>query len=256
MAARQVLVTGAASGIGKAVASRVVEDGGRAILADRDREGGAALAASLDCPFLPCDLGDLPGAVENLPAAVKAEVEALDGIVNVAGISSRSHFPNVEYADWERVLRVNLSAPFFLVQALSPLLRRPGGAVVNVTSVEAGGVYSASRQPTPDYAAAKAGLKLATECLAMDLAREGIRVNAVAPGMTATPLTEGMREELAPHLDALVPLGRWGMPEDVAGAVAYLLGDDAAYVNGATIVVDGGLTLGLTEHTYSGAGRG
>ncbi|MGB2710530.1 MAG: SDR family oxidoreductase, partial [Conexibacter sp.] len=214
---------------------------------------GRELAVALDCPFVACDLADLPGDVAALRAAVEPHAPLLDGIVNAAGVSSDSHFPDVDCAAWERVLRVNLSAPFFVVQALEPLLRRPGASIVNVTSAEATGVYSSSTRPTPDYAAAKAGLKLATECLAVDLARVGVRVNAIAPGFTATPMTEGMKDRLAPFVPALIPLGRWGEPADVADVALFLLSERAAYVTGASIAVDGGMTLGVTARTFDAA---
>ncbi len=246
----RVLVTGGAGGMGSAIAERLADNGCVPIVADREGERGRELASRLGAPFVPCDLSDLPGGVEALRAGVAEHADVLDGIVNAAGVTSSSRFPEVDWATWERVLRVNLSAPFFVVQALHGLLRRPGAAIVNVTSAEATGVYATSPHSTPDYAASKAGLKLATECLAMDLAREGIRVNAIAPGFTATPMTDGMRERLDSAIAPLVPLERWGTPADVAAAALFLLSDAAGYVSGASLAVDGGVTLGFTSHTF------
>jgi NAD(P)-dependent dehydrogenase (short-subunit alcohol dehydrogenase family) len=251
-----VVVTGAAGGMGRAISERLAAAGAHPILVDVDETAGAALASALGASFVRCDLSDLPQGVAALAEEVGRHVDVLDGIVNAAGVSSSSRYPEVSVVEWERVLRVNLSAPFFVVQALNSLLRRPGAAVVNITSAEATGVYASSTHSTPDYAAAKAGLKLVTECLAMDLAPEGIRVNAIAPGFTATPMTAGMRERLAPFIPGLVPLGRWGEPRDVADAALFLLSEHAAYVTGASLPVDGGFTLGVTERTFGGPGAG
>jgi NAD(P)-dependent dehydrogenase (short-subunit alcohol dehydrogenase family) len=217
---------------------------------DLDSERSRALTSRLGCPFVPCDLADLPAGVERLREQLEHQGETIDGIVNAVGITSSSHFPEVEYEEWDRVLRTNLSAPFMVVQALYGLLRRPGAAIVNITSAEADGVYSTSRRATPDYAAAKAGLKMATECLAMDLSREGVRVNAIAPGLIATPMTAGMRDKLDQAIPPLVPMERWGEPEEIAAAALFLLSDAAGYVSGASLAVDGGVTLGFTEHTF------
>jgi NAD(P)-dependent dehydrogenase (short-subunit alcohol dehydrogenase family) len=248
-----VVVTGGASGIGRAVALAAHGAGLDPIVVDRDVGRGAEVAASIGAPFVACDLNRLPDQLDELRDRVEAHTDQLGGIVNAAGISSGGHYPDVPLAEWETVLRVNLTAPFFVVQALDPLLRRPGAAIVNVTSAEADGVYSVGERSTPAYAAAKAGLRLATECLASDLAGDGIRVNAVAPGMIATPLSAGLRDRVDRHVSRLSPLGRWGEPEEIAEVVLFLLGDRSSFLTGASVAADGGLTLGITARTFGDA---
>jgi NAD(P)-dependent dehydrogenase (short-subunit alcohol dehydrogenase family) len=162
-------------------------------------------------------------------------------------VSSAAHYPEIDFADWERVVRINMTAPLFVVQSLDPLLARPGASIVMITSIEATHVISTSERSTPAYAAAKAGLKLITESLASDLAAEGVRVNAVAPGFVRTPLTDGMRDRGAgAWVEKVVPMSRWAEVDDIAQAAMYLLDDASSFVSGTSLVVDGGLTLGVT----------
>jgi meso-butanediol dehydrogenase / (S,S)-butanediol dehydrogenase / diacetyl reductase len=248
-----IVVTGGASGIGRAVCLAAHRAGLHPIVVDRDVERGTQVAESIGALFIACDLARLADDLDELPRRVEAHCHRVDGIVNAAGISSAGHYPDLALTDWETVMRVNLTAPFFLVQALDPLLKRPGAAIVNVTSAEAEGVYSVGERSTPAYAAAKAGLRSVTECLASDLAGDGIRVNAVAPGMIATPLSAGLRDRVDDHVSKLSPLGRWGEPEEIAEVVLFLLSDRSSYLTGASVAADGGLTLGITARTFGGA---
>jgi NAD(P)-dependent dehydrogenase (short-subunit alcohol dehydrogenase family) len=152
--------------------------------------------------------------------------------------------PRVGLAEWDRVLRINLTAPFFICQGLADRMV-DGGAIVNITSIAGTVALATSRETSPAYAASKAGLELATKCLAADLGARGVRVNAVAPGFAETPMTAGHQAVHGEWITDRTPLGRWARPEDVANVVAFLLDDGARFVTGTTTVVDGGLSAAL-----------
>lgn len=235
-----ILVTGAASGIGRAIAERLAADGEVLVLADVREDAGREIAAALGATFVRVDLTDVETSVESLRGAVTT----LDGLVNAAGIGSYTAPLEVEREEWERVVTVDLTAPFFVAARLADRLRSPGGSIVNITSAESLMASGSAGWTTPAYSAAKAGLKLATECLAIDLAPRGVRVNAVAPGFIRTPMTAGQSPESRAWVERMIPFGRVGEPAEVADVVAWLLSDRAGYVTGATIVVDGGLSIG------------
>lgn len=243
-----MLVTGGAGGIGRAVCTGLARQGARPIVVDLDRARGELVASETGGAFVECDLRDLPVALKLIGEQVSSLTGSLAGVVSAAGVTSQSHYPELDLDRWEAIIRVNLTAPLFVLQALDRLLQRPGASIVIITSAEATRVISTTSRSTPAYAAAKAGLKLITESLASDLAHDGIRVNAVAPGFTRTPLTAGLREPGAGEwIERVVPMGGWAEPEDVADAVMFLLGERSRYVSGASLVVDGGLTLGITR---------
>ena len=191
------------------------------------------------------DVSDLDAAER----AVRAAATTLDGIVHAAGISPRTAFPEVDEAEWGRVVEVNLSAPFLLTQRLLDVLV-DGGAIVNVTSAAAANVLATSGTFTPSYSAAKAGFASVTASLAAALGPRGIRVNAVAPGFIATDMTARTTPTrgAGSRIDATRPVGRGGGGGDV---IAFLLGDAAAFITGVTMPVDGGVTLGVLR--YPGA---
>ena len=246
---RSYVVTGGASGIGEAVCRVLADRGDRPIIVDLDAHRAGSLAEELGCPHVVSDLAMLPANADHLRARVVQATAGLDGIVNAAGLSSAQHFPEIEAQHWERLLRTNLSAPLFVIQTLQDLLCRPGGSIVNITSAEAGTVVSTSPRSTPAYACAKAGLDMLTKSLASDLAPEGIRVNSVAPGFVATPLTAAMQPRLGDWIKAVAPLGRWADPREIAEVVVFLLSDRASFMSGSSVAVDGGLTLGVTSRT-------
>lgn len=245
---RRVLVTGAASGIGRACAERLAAEGAVLALADRDAVGLAGVAGRLgraghgEPAVHEVDLATAAGCRAAAGAAVR-ELGGLDVLVHAAGVGHAGRVEDVSERDWDRVLATNLSSVFFLTQAALPALLESRGCAVHVAS-SAGLVGQAYTAP---YAAAKAGVVSLVRSLALELAGRGVRVNCVCPGAVDTPLTRGLRfpEDAEPHLARrLLPLLPLGRPEEVAAAVAWLASEEARYATGSALVLDGGQTAG------------
>ena len=241
---RVAMVTGAARGIGLAIASRLAEEGAKIAIADingdgaahaAERIGGAAMGVRVDVT----DTASIAVGV----AAVVERLGTIDVLVNNAGWDKVEPFVRSEEATWDTVIAINLKGPIACTRAvLDSMIERRSGKIVSISS-DAGRVGSAGEAV---YAGAKAGIIGFSKTLARELARYGININVVCPGPTNTALFHEMaggNEKLASSLKQAIPLGRLGEPEDLAGAVAFLASDDASFVTGQTLSVSGGLTM-------------
>jgi glucose 1-dehydrogenase len=247
-----VLVTGAAQGIGLGIAQRLACEGAQVALNVRRADERARAAqrqvaeAGARCEVFAADVS-LPDQGRRLVHEVVARMGRLDVLVNNAGIERRAGLLDIREEDWDAVLATNLKGPLFLAQAFAQQARQAGrgGSIVNVSSVH-------EELPFPHfipYCASKGGLKTMMRTMAIELAPLGIRVNNVAPGAIRTPINDALLADRE-KLDALVaqiPAGRMGEPADVAGAVAFLASEDARYVTGTTLFVDGGLLWNYAE---------
>jgi NAD(P)-dependent dehydrogenase (short-subunit alcohol dehydrogenase family) len=246
---RIAAVTGAASGNGRAIAEKLLADGAQLVAID------------LNPQALQDVFGDRPEVLQVVAnvadeesvragfAQVEEKFGRLDILVNNAGIVKFGTFENLSREEWDQVFAVNSTGPFIVSREAYKLLRAGGGdytrSIVNITSVEAHIVISSSGHPQIHYNASKGALLQLTRALAVETASSGIRVNAVAPGFIETPFTaEALgKEEVRNWLLERTPMGRIGKPEDVANGVAFLASDDASWVTGTTLFVDGGWTI-------------
>jgi NAD(P)-dependent dehydrogenase (short-subunit alcohol dehydrogenase family) len=241
MTNRTVLVTGAGRGIGLATARRFRAEGWRVALLDIDAALLDQAMAALDAPdatlALPCDVADATAIFAAVRRAA-SHFGRLDALVNNAGIAVFKPILETTPAEWARVLAVNLTGPFLATQAAAPLMaEHGGGAVVNVTSIS--GLRASTLRVA--YGTSKAGLAHLTKQQAVELGALGIRVNAVAPGPVDTAMAKAVhtREIRADYHDH-IPLGRYGLEEELAETICFLCGDRASYITGQVIAVDGG----------------
>ena len=235
---RRILITGAGSGIGKATAAMVVAEGGKVALLDRDLDKIQEIAKEVGGIALGCDVTREADVVEAV-ARASQELGGLDGIVNSAGISQHGGRTLLETTldKWNQVMAVNLTGAFLICREAVPHLKAvKGSSIVNVSS--GAGLLPSPAGPT--YGASKAGLIMFSKFIAQELGPE-IRVNAIAPGAIDTPMLQALREEYGSSTSSLKPaLQRTGRAEEIAAAIVFLLSDDASYVTGSTLTVDGG----------------
>jgi 3-oxoacyl-[acyl-carrier protein] reductase len=238
---KAALITGASGGIGASIARVLHTQGANVALSGTRRDALDALATELgERAFVcPADLRDA-SEPDSLITAAEEAAGPLAILVNNAGMTRDMLALRMRDEDWQAVLDIDLSAPFRLARAaLRGMLRRRAGRIINISSI----VGATGNAGQANYAAAKAGLIGMTKALAQEVASRGITVNAVAPGFIATPMTDKLSEQQRTKLTEAIPLGRLGQPDDVAAAVAYLASDEAAWVTGATLHVNGGMAM-------------
>lgn len=238
---KRALITGASGGIGAAIA-RALHAAGATVGLSGTREAPlSALAEELGerAFVLPCNLSD-PQAVEGL---VKSATEAMGGVdilVNNAGITRDQIFMRMSDEEWASVLDVNLTATMRLCRAaVRPMMKARWGRIINISSV----VGATGNAGQVNYAASKAGVIGLTKSLAQEVASRGITVNAVAPGFIATPMTDKLTDDQKGKINAQIPAGRMGTPEEIAASVLFLAAPEAGYVTGATLHVNGGMAM-------------
>jgi len=244
LAGKVAIITGGARGIGRETALLFAREGARVVLGDLDAEAGDATvreirAAGGEALFVSVNVADA-GQVQAMADATVERFGRIDILVNNAGITRDAFLTKMSPEQWEQVIAVNLTGVFNCTRAVAPVMIAQGsGRILNAASVV--GLYGNLGQT--NYAASKAGVIAMTRTWAKELGRKGITVNAVAPGFIVTEMTAKVPEKVLEMMREKTPLGRLGHPRDVAYAYLFLASDEAAYINGAVLSVDGGLVL-------------
>lgn len=235
------LVTGSTRGIGRAIATTLASCGARVAIVGRDLGKAEAVAAEIggEAKGFACDIGQ-PEQVTKLVGDVEAAFGGLDILVNNAGITKDNLMLRMKDEDWNAVLDTNLRSAFIAIRAAQRgMMKKRWGRIINIASVV--GLIGNAGQA--NYAASKAGLIGLSKSVAKELASRNILCNVVAPGFISTDMTDAMSPEAVAALAAQIPLARFGSPQDVAGAVAFLASDHAGYITGQVLTVDGGMVM-------------
>jgi 3-oxoacyl-[acyl-carrier protein] reductase len=234
LAGRVALVTGAASGIGRATAERFTAEGAQVVAVDlrapQTPPGGLAIA---------CDITD-EASVEHTVQEAKERFGRIDILAHFAGITKDALADKMTLEAWNDVIRVNLTGSFIVAQRVARAMDDGGAIILTSSRSYLGNVGQAN------YAASKGGVFSLTRTLALELGRRGIRVNALAPGFVETPMTDAIPDRIRDKAIAAIPLGRVAKPEEIAAVAAFFASDDASYITGQTLLVDGGRTVGLS----------
>ncbi|HTZ75353.1 MAG TPA: 3-oxoacyl-[acyl-carrier-protein] reductase [Candidatus Aquilonibacter sp.] len=239
------LVTGASQGIGRATALALAENGAKVAIAARNAEKLASLAAEIvqaggDALAVTMDVAD-PAQVRAGFQQVLGKFGRLDSLVNNAAITRDTLALRMKLEDWDAVLRTNLTGAHLCIQqALGAMLKQRSGRIINITSV----VAETGNAGQANYVASKAGLIGLTRAIAIEVASRSITVNAIAPGFIETPMTDPLSPELKEKMKAMIPLGRFGADKEIAAAIVFLASDEAAYITGQVLDVNGGMHLG------------
>jgi 3-oxoacyl-[acyl-carrier protein] reductase len=239
------LVTGASQGIGRATSLALAEAGAKVAIAARNTEKLASLAAEIaaaggEAVSVPMDVAD-PAKVKSGFQQLLAKFGKLDILVNNAAITRDTLALRMKLEDWDAVLRTNLTGAHLCIQqALGAMLKQRAGRIINITSV----VAETGNAGQANYVASKAGLIGLTRAIAVEVASRSITVNAIAPGFIATPMTDPLSQEIKDKMKSMIPLGRFGTDRDVAAAIVFLASDEAGYITGQVLDVNGGLHMG------------
>src|SRR5438094_2466929 len=239
------IVTGAGRGIGHAIALRLASEGARVACVSRSEENAKRTADELkaqrddSAKAYAVDVAD-HAAVQKIGAQILQDFGKIDILINNAGMTRDALAMRMSLEDWDSVINTNLRGAFSFTQAiLRAMIKQRSGRIINISSVS--GIMGNAGQT--NYAASKAGLIGFTKSLARELASRNITVNAVAPGLITTDMTAGLSDDVKKTLHAKIPLGKTGVPEDIANAVAFLASAEASYITGQTLCVDGGIVM-------------
>lgn len=242
--ARIAVITGGSRGIGEAIALQLARAGNHIVIVDRTGRDDSSVARAIrhlgrQCHHMSCDIAS-PEAVESLGDRVRREVGSVSILVNNAGVTRDNIFLRLSAEDWDTVLSTNLRGTFLMTKTFArDMMKQRFGRIVNITSV----VGLTGNRGQANYAASKAGIIGFTKSVAKELAERGITVNAVAPGYIETAMTAVLPESVKTALVERIPMSGLGRPEDVAHAVAFLASDEARYITGQVLAVDGGMVM-------------
>lgn len=241
LANKVAIITGGAGGIGLAAVKRFLEEGAKVAIVDYDKQQGEKMEAELgeNVAFFAVDVSKLADVKEMVEQVVDL-FGKIDILINNAGITRDATLVKMSEEDFEKVIQINLNGVYYCTQAVAPhMIAQGSGKIISTSSVS--GVYGNFGQT--NYAATKAAIIGMTKTWAKELGRKGINVNAVAPGFTATPMVEKMPEKVLQQMEGITSLQRLGKPEDIANAYLFLASDEASYITGHVLQVDGGIMM-------------